>query len=444
VSQSRSEWARLSEYKSVTVNPSNSPVSGRIRVPGSKSLTNRALILAAAASGMSAIHGILKSDDSFWCIDSLQKLGVKVVVEGDTAFIHGTVGKWAERAELFIGSAGTTARFLPGILASAHGGAWTIRASQQLMQRPIRPLVDALQTLGAQIRYVEAEGHYPIQVIGAGIHGGSVSISGGLSSQFISGLLMCAPLAERPVHITVTDGIVQHAYVHLTLDLMRKFGVEVEASDDLDEFIIRPGAYQSRDIELEADASTAGYFLALAAITNGSVRIVNLGYETRQPDIRLVDIFERMGCSVQRHPSFVEVTGTSQLKGGFTVSMREMSDQTPTLAAIAPFADGPITITDVAHIRKHESDRIHAMSVALTQLGIRVEEREDGMTVYPGTPKPATLETYDDHRIAMALALIGAKSGGVTLLDPGCVSKTCPTYFDDIKKLGVQVDFEPK
>lgn len=441
--QARSPWSALNDVREVHVHPVSGPVSGEIVVPGSKSYTNRALVVAALARGTSELTGLLRSDDSYWCIDALGKLGARVDVAGDLARVHGVDGRWpTQEAQLYLGASGTNARFLPGALAASSGpGHWRVAGSRRLSERPIAPLVDALRALGGRIEYGEFPDRLPIDIEGGGLRGGTVAMSGRVSSQFISGVLMASPYAEQTVEVQVVDGIVQHQYVQITLDLMRQFGAQTASADDLQRIRIEPTGYTGRPLQLEADASTAGYFFALAALTGGRIRIRNLTRRTLQPDIGLLDLLVTMGCSVTDEGEGIEIAGPRQLSGGFTVSLKEMSDQTLTVAALAVFADGPITITDVAHIRAHESDRIHAICESLQRLGIRTEEREDGLTVYPGMPKPAVLASYDDHRVAMSLSLIGAVAGGVTVSDPGCVSKTCPTFFDELSKLGVHVEY---
>lgn len=436
-----SPWAALQGVPAARVMPVGGPVSGTVTVPGSKSVTNRALILAAAAAGESRLSGVLRSDDSYWCLDALERLGLTVAVDGTDVAIGGQAGRFPHRqGELFIGSAGTIARFLPGVLAAAPDGMWRVSASDQLSARPVAPLFDALATLGARIETRVRAGAYPADIAGGGLNGGSVTLSGALSSQFISGVLMAAPLAAGPVTLTVPDEIVQADYVRITLDTMAAFGAEIGVEDGFHRFTTAPTGYRGRPYTVEADASTSTYFMALAAVTGGTVTIDNIGTETRQPDIRFADILERMGAVVARRPGAITVTGPPRLKGGFTVSLRPLSDATLTLAAIAPFADGPITVTEVAHIRMHESDRIAVAVAGLTRMGIRAEERPDGLTVHPGTPRFAELETHDDHRVAMAFALTGLAGAGVCLSEPGCVSKTCPVFFDLLAGLGVPVD----
>lgn len=436
--KARSPWTPLKGVNKISVSPSKGRINGTVTIPGSKSLTNRALIISSLASGKSKVQGILKSDDSFWCLDSLKKLGVNVKIQGDTAFIEGNGGKW-ESGDLYIGAAGTIARFLPGALAVSGTGIWELEASKSMSKRPISPLVDALKELGAEITYLSDQGYYPLLVKGKQLNGGEVELSGRISSQFISGLLIASPYLNDPIKINIKDHIVQHSYVLLTLELMKKFGAKVKYDSSLKEIVVYPSKYTPQDINLEADVSTACYFLALAAVTNGKVQIDNLTYETKQPDIKMVDILERMGCKVTRGSSFIEIEGVSQLKGGFEISMREMSDQVLTLAAIAPFADEPITIKDVEHIRHHESNRISVLVDSLSRLGIIVEEFKDGLKVYPGNPKATLLDTHDDHRVAMALSLIGSRVEGIQINDPGCVSKTYPQYFELLEKLGLNI-----
>lgn len=441
--KARSPWSNLNQVQSVSLSPPEvQSINGEISIPGSKSLTNRALILAALANGTSTLSGILKSDDSYWCIDVLNSLGIKTELEGDTITVHGNNAVWPnENADLYIGAAGTIARFLPGALAVAKNGNWVIEASNSMSERPVKPLIDVLTAMGAKIDYLDKDGYFPLRIIANELTGGSVSISGKISSQFISGVLLASPYAKKAVTVTIPDHIVQPDYVEITLNLMEKFGVQAQFTEDLREIVIPQSEYKSCDLDLEADASTASYFLALAAITNGRIKITNLSPENSQPDINMINVYEKMGCTVTRGEGFIELVGTPTLKGGFEISMLDMSDQTLTLAAIAPFATGPITIRDVEHIRYHESDRISAICTELQKLGIKVEEYKDGLTVYPGTPHAATLDSYDDHRVAMSLALIGAKVPGVFINDPGCVSKTCPTFFDLLQQLGVNVEY---
>jgi 3-phosphoshikimate 1-carboxyvinyltransferase len=442
--EARSPWSELHESAEAELGPppaSSEPAT--VYAPGSKSVSNRALLMAAMANGRSAIGNVLRSDDTYWCIDALRRLGVSIDAAEDEVRIEGTGGAWPNRdGVLYLGASGTLARFLPGLLAASASGGWRLEGSRSLGARPLGPLVDALRDAGGDVRYAERDGRLPLRVEAAGLRGGTVGMSGDVSSQFISGLLMAAPYAASPVGLAVSGGIVQQAYVRMTVELMRRFGAQVEHDDGLTRFGVAPGRYEGRRLSIEADASTACYFMAFAALTGRRVRIANLRADTLQPDIAFADILERMGCRVRKGEDGVEVSGTGRLRGGFAVSLKEISDQTMTLAALAPFADAPIAITDVGHIRGHECDRIEAICDSLRKLGVAVEERADGLTVHPGEPSPCVLDTHDDHRMAMSLALIAAKVPGIRLLDPGCVSKTCPPFFDHMRRLGMQVAFK--
>ncbi|KPV45735.1 hypothetical protein AN477_01000 [Alicyclobacillus ferrooxydans] len=486
--------------KAVRLHPSAYPLQGDVEISGSKSLTNRALILAAlsdptvlastdttpfenanpdvadrsvadssvadssvadssvadrsvadrsvadrsvADSGrVSVVHGVLHCDDSHWCIGALESLGIQIGVNGTTVTVGGCGGRWAnQEAAVFTGSSGTLSRFLPPALA-AGTGTYTLRASEQMSKRPVGPLVDALRALGTDIQYLGSDGYYPFVLNARGFHGSEVQVPGNVSSQYLSGLLMAAPLAQSPLTIRIENDLVQPAYIDLTLSLMREFGVEVDrvADERGIGFRVSPQRYRPETVTLEADASTAGYFFALAALTRGRIRVVNLDARTTQPDIALLDVLERMGARVVRGAGWTEVHGPQQLRGGFSVSLHEFSDQALTVGALAVFADGPVTVTDVGHIRKHESDRIAALHACLERLGVQMTEMEDGFTVTPGLVSPARLATFDDHRVAMSMALIGAVIPGIELEDPGCVSKTCPDFFSRIQNIGVGVE----
>ncbi len=433
-------WSALKGVKSVRLDAAGVPVVADIAVSGSKSVSNRALIVAAMAEGQTALWGLLRSDDTWWCSDALRRLGAGVEFEGTSAAIKGIGRKRPVSSDLHVGSAGTIARFLPPMLAAGDGGEWKVTASKQMSRRPVGPLFDALRTGGARIESLENANCFPAIIHGNSFRGGTISMSGSVSSQFISGVLLGSALAKEGVDLRVEGGIVQSEYVAITLDIMAHFGAEVTAQTDFTRFEVAPTGYKAKDLVVEADASTATYFAALAAVTGGRVTLTNLGKYTRQPDYGFLDILERMGCTIARGNSATRIEMDKKLKGGFSVDMRPLSDATLTLAAIAPFADGPITMTGVAHIRHHESDRIAAMCASLARLGIKVEEHEDGLTVYPGMPEFGVMETYEDHRMAMALAVLGIAGQGIELLEPGCVSKTCPSFFEQLASIGIGVE----
>ena len=443
--QSRSQWSMLEGIEAIKLLPAARPISGTLTIPGSKSLTNRAIIIAAAAQGTSSLHGILRSDDSYWCIEALKKLGVHIEDDGHNINITGRQHWQAPLEPLFIGSAGTTGRFLTSLIALSTDVAIQITASAQLSQRPMQALFDALITLGANIRYDGEPGCFPVTISPKSKHGASmVKLSGSKSSQFISGLLIAAPALGRPLDIIVTDGIVQSDYVRVTLDVMKKFGVTVNASPSLDCFSVAAAHYRAANFTIEADASTATYFLALAAVTGGSITITNLRLDSLQPDIKFIDVLKQMGCIVNVTAQGMTLNGPAQLRGGFNMNMRAFSDAALTLAAIAPFADAPIEISGVEHIRLHESDRLKVMAQSLLELRIAVEEKADGLVITPGKPAMRRLATHDDHRVAMSLAVLGVAGSGIELTDPGCVSKTCPNFFAELAKLGVEMEDREK
>ncbi|MFF2887255.1 3-phosphoshikimate 1-carboxyvinyltransferase [Paenibacillus sp. NPDC057967] len=434
--EARTPWSSHQGFKQVSISPPQQKIAGTIRVSGSKSLTNRALILAAMAEGTSRISGILRSDDVYWCIENLRSLGISITVEGETAIVDGCGGNWpVKEGELYVGAAGTVARFLPGALAAGHGS-WTFKGSKRMEERPIAPLLTALMNQGAYISYLNQEHAYPFVLEASGLKGGTVEIAGDQSSQFVSGLLLAAPYARQPITLKLQGSTVQKEYVNMTIELMRAFGIEVEEGGG--SYTIPIGNYAARSIELEPDISTSCYFWAVAALTGGHIRTEGIdAARTRQPDIEMLGVLEQMGCTVSRGEGYVEVEGAAQLRGGFEISMERWSDQTLTMAVLALYADAPITLKDAAHIRHHECDRISAICTELRRLQVNVEEHHDGLTVYPGAPVPAVLDSYDDHRMAMALSLIGLRVDGITILDPGCVSKTCPDYFERLRGLGV-------
>jgi len=434
VTTARSEWASLSGVSAAIVRPIGRRISGAVALPGSKSFTNRALIIAACARGTSTLTGVLRSDDSYWCMDALRKLGVAIAEDGETIRVTGP-GAWSETdAPLYIGSAGTTGRFLTSVIALSAQSPVTITASEQLSRRPMRALFEALTTLGAQIRYEGEPGCFPVRIFPGGPGEWEVSVSGSQSSQFISGLLMAAPLMRHPVEIRITDHIVQADYVRITLEVLRAFGVRIESSPAFDRFYVNPQPFEPANYAVEADASTATYFHAMAAAL-GEITVTNLNLKTTQPDIAFLEVLEKMGCLI----GGATVSGPTKLRGGFSIDMRAFSDSTLTLAALAPFADAPIEITGVEHIRHHESDRVGVIARTLSDLGVPVEERRDGLRISPAVPRFGRVETHDDHRVAMSMAVLGLAGSGVELTDPGCVSKTCPNFFELIETLGAQV-----
>lgn len=421
--------------ESVEIQPLEAPPDAEIRVPGSKSVTNRALLVAALADGASSLHNPLFSDDSYWLMQALAKLGfevhadeaeAKVEIEGLRGIIP------LAEVEIFVGNAGTVARFLPPFLALGRGP-YRVDGSPRMRERPVADLVEAMRRLGAAVRYGEGEGRFPMVVRGGGIRGGEARVRGGQSSQFLSGLLMSAPYADEPVELEVEGELVSRPYVGITTGVMREFGVKAEEDSD-GTFRVSPSHYEAREYTVEPDASGASYFVAAAAVSGGRVRVVGLGSGSSQGDARFAEVLEEMGCEAEYGEDHIEVRGPERLRG-VDVDMNDISDTMMTLAAIAPFADGPTRITGVGHTRHQETDRISAVARELERLGVGVKEGPDGIEITPGQVRPATVRTYDDHRMAMAFALVGLMVPGVRIDNPACVTKTLPRYFDLLESL---------
>ncbi|MBM9507004.1 3-phosphoshikimate 1-carboxyvinyltransferase [Streptomyces sp. KK5PA1] len=393
-------------------------------VPGSKSVTARALFLAAAADGATVLRRPLVSDDTEGFAEALTALGYGVEREPEAWTVHGRPqGPAHPQADVYCRDAATTARFLPA-LAAAGTGTYRFDASAQMRRRPVGPLGDALRALGVDLTYEDADGHLPLTVRAGGIKGGTVDLDASLSSQFLTALLLAGPLMAEGLRIRVT-GIVSVPYVEITLAMMRRFGVEVIR--EADGFTVPPGGYTATDYPIEPDASTASYFFAAAALTGRTATVPGLGADALQGDLAFVDVLRRMGAEVQVGADATTVTGTGRLSG-LTVNMRDISDTMPTLAAIAPFADGPVRIEDVYNTRVKECDRLEACAQNLRRQGIDVATGRDWIEIRPGTPVPAEIACHGDHRIAMSFSVAALRTPGTTLDDPGCVKKTFPGF----------------
>jgi 3-phosphoshikimate 1-carboxyvinyltransferase len=415
------------------VTPLERPPDATIRVPGSKSLTNRALIIAALAEGYSRILNPLFSDDSFWLMNALVRLGIDVSADGQRGEVHvcGQGGEIsASGVDLFVGNAGTVARFLPPVLALGRG-TYTVDGVPRMRERPVADLVDAMRQLGAAVEYAGEDGRFPLTINGGGIRGGGALVSASKSSQFISGLLMAAPYAEAPVTLH-PEGRKEWPYVGITVALMRAFGVEVVEANG--RFTVAPAMYSSREYEVEPDASGASYFMAAAALTGGRVRIPGLGSSSPQGDLRFAGVLRDMGCRVDITPDFIEVQGPDRLQG-VEVDMNAFSDTMITLSAIAPFATTPTTIKNVAHARLQETDRLSAVATELNRLGINTQTTPSSIRIIPDKVQSGVVRTHGDHRMAMAFAVTGLVASGIRIGDPGCVTKTFPGYFGALESL---------
>jgi 3-phosphoshikimate 1-carboxyvinyltransferase len=331
-------------------------------------------------------------------------------------------------------SSGTTARFIAP-MAVAGGASVMLDGSPQLRARPMGELFDALSSLGVDVRPLGTVGHLPatLESGGAGIRGGTLSVRGDASSQFLSGLLLAGPILVGGLRVDVVGPLVSEPYAEMTVEVMRTFGARLRV-DDGRGFEVTSRGYQPIELDVEPDASAASYFFALAAILGGRVVVEGLGSRSLQGDLRFVDVLEEMGARVRRGPHATEVEGTGTLRG-VTVDMADISDTAQTLAVVAPFADGPTTVTGIGFIREKETDRIRAVVEQLRSLGIDAAELSDGFTVRPGQPRPGMVRTYDDHRMAMSFAVLGLCSGGIVIENPRCVDKTFPRFWDVVAEL---------
>jgi 3-phosphoshikimate 1-carboxyvinyltransferase len=418
-----------------TVRPVSRPVEGVVEVPGSKSITNRALVLAALSDGPVTLTGALFSDDTARMRECLTALGFVVEAEekARTVRVEGRGGAIpVSRAELFVGNSGTTARFLAPLVALGRGE-FTLDGVPRMRERPIGDLADALRSLGVSVDC--PSGCPPLTIRADGLPGGSTVIRADASSQFLSGLLLAAPCATSPIAISVEGPFLSRPYVEMTCQMVRRFGGQIDVSEAGRTYRVQPSLLSgSGSYAIEPDASSASYFFAAAAITGGRVRVEGLSRDSLQGDVGFVSLLEEMGCAVTWGDHFIEVQG-GPLRG-ITADMGNISDTVMTLAAVALFADGPTRIENVALIRHKETDRLAATACELARLGVTVEEREDGLTIWPAErPRPATIQTYDDHRMAMAFALVGLRHHNIAIADPGCVAKTFPDFFTRLEAL---------
>jgi len=438
---------------SLRIHPLSSPLNATVRVPGSKSLTNRALLIAALANGTTRLTNALFSDDSHHFANALETLGFDIQLDevNHEMTVTGLGGNIpAKRAELFIGNAGTAARFLSAFLTLGNGK-YILDGEPRMRERPIGDLVEALEQLGCDIHSMD-DGRQttdhrpssivhrqicpPIKIIANGLAGGKTKIAGDISSQFLSALLMVAPYAKTPIVIELTTELNSKPYVDMTIAIMKDFGAQVKL-DGYRSFTVPLSNYQFpiTNYAIESDASAASYFFAAPAICGGTVRVENISRKSVQGDIGFLDVLKQMGCVVEEADNSITVHRPSSIVG-IDVDMRDIPDTAQTLAAIAPFADSLTRIRGIASARVKETDRVHATCMELARLGVRVEEHEDGMTIYPVEKmRPAVIQTYNDHRMAMAFSLIGLRFDGVTIENPACVSKTFPNFFDVLEVL---------
>lgn len=428
----------MSQYKVKTI---NHPLNCEVEVPGSKSITNRALLMAALSNETCRLDGVLFSDDSRHFISSLISLGYDICVNEEEKYVIITgCGNNipVSEGEINVGSAGTAARFLTAMLALSKGE-YVINASEQMKKRPMLPLFEALTSLGAEFTFIEKNGHLPVRVKGAAATTGriknEVSIDISKSTQFLSALMMTAPMIEGGLKINISSKKTEGSYIRITMKMMEQFGCHVFHEGGVYR-IDAAQKYNIKEYRIEPDISAACYFYAAAALTGGKVKVKNVHQDSMQGDMRFLDVLKKLGCSVREEEDGIIVTGPVDGKyNGINVDMNDFSDQTMTLSALAPFAATPTYIENIGHIRLQESDRINAIVTELRKLGVKVDEESDAIRIYPGDIKPGVVKTYDDHRMAMSFALIGLKMEGIVIDDYECCAKTFENYFEVLDEL---------
>ena len=426
--------ADFSYPRQITLSPPLAPVHASVWLPGSKSITNRALLLAALADGTSKLVAPLHSEDTWYMASALRALGIGIEETPEKKFIvTGRGGKFdAPHKTLMIGNSGTTVRFLTAAACFAPTGSdVTLDGIARMRERPIRDLVGALLTLGVDAECLNGHGCPPVRVRGGGLPGGKCRLRGDVSSQFLTALLQAAPYAATDVEIEIVGDLISKPYIDITQAVMASFGVSL-VNDNYQTLRVPAGQrYIGREYAIEADASNASYFLAAAAVTGGTVTLENLGTDSIQGDIRFLDVLEQMGCIVSRGAS-ITLSGPNQLRA-IAADMEAIPDMAQTLAVVAAFADGPSRITNIGSLRVKETDRVQAIAKELPKLGVRVDEGPSDWIITPpanGTYQPGEIDTYDDHRMAMAFAVAGLRVPNVRINNPGCVAKTFPDFWE--------------
>lgn len=409
-------------------------VDAVIEVPGSKSITQRALVVAALARGESVLSGPLTSEDTRYTAKALKKMGVKIRDSSAKRWkITGCSGRiMPPRRKIFLGNNGTATRFLTSVAALGNG-VFTITGEPRMEERPIGPLITALSGWGVAIRSIKGTGCPPLEIRAEGLRGGGTILPEGKSSQYLSSLLLVAPYAAHKANLSVVGEVLSKPYVHMTMAVMKSFGIKVKAGAELNYFEIPRGYYKARDYKIEGDASSASYFWAAAAVTGGRVTVANVPKKSLQGDAVLVDILAGMGCRVKKSDKGITLEGPAELRG-IEVDMGDCPDVVPTLAVVAARASGRTVITNIAHLRIKECDRLHVMAKELAKLGVRTEERDDALIIEGqgagAKLHGATIETHDDHRIAMSFAVAGLYVPGVVISEEGCVAKSFPDFWE--------------
>lgn len=428
----------MNDPAALAISRVGSPFHARLHVPGSKSETNRALLVAGLASGTTRLNNVLFSDDTEHMINALNSMGIDIRVNDDQVIVEGKSGvlRHPEKA-LFLGNSGTCMRFLASVVALGEGE-FVLDGNDRMRQRPLQDLIDGLSQLDVDITAINGNGCPPVRVRGGGLAGGTVRMRGSASSQYVSSILMAAPLARGPVTITIDGPLVSRPYVTMTTRVMERFGARVSWQGD-DAITVQPGAYMATpEYTIESDYSSASYFMAAAALTGSTIELTSLPEESMQGDAAFLEVLRAMGARARNQGDTVIVEGTGRLDA-VTVDMFNCSDLLPTVAVMAAFARGTTCISNVENARIKETDRITAVATELKRMGVNVTEHRDGLTIEglpdPGQVKEASIDTYDDHRMAMAFSIAGLVTGRIRIKDPGCVKKTYPGFFDELSRL---------
>ncbi|MEM2918632.1 MAG: 3-phosphoshikimate 1-carboxyvinyltransferase [Candidatus Altiarchaeota archaeon] len=406
-----------------------------VKAPASKSLTNRALIIASLAKGTSTLRNVSFCEDTFHMINSLRVFGIRISKKKNKLLVNGTGGKLVAygKKELFVGNSGTAMRFLTTFAGLSKGGEITIRGNERMNKRPIQDLIDALKQSGVAIHSKNNNGCPPVVIKSSKFFGGNIKLNGTTSSQYLSSLLMCAPFAKEGAKIEIIGELTSKPYVDMTIDLMKRFGVMVKRKD-YKKFNITKQKYKARDILLEGDATNASYFFALAAITKGTIRVNEINPKTIQGDIKFLDILKQMGCKIKKGKDWVEIQGRTLR--GITTDMNSMPDVVPTLAIVALFAKGRTKIKNVKNLRIKETDRLRALTNELEKIGAKVKELEDGLLISPVKKlKECKIETYNDHRIAMSFGILSLVEPRIKIKNPNCVKKSFPEFWKILRRI---------
>ena len=408
-------------------------ITATVECPASKSYTNRALLVAALAKGISTLRNPLFSDDTKYMHLALEQFGVSVRKKDCTFVVSGTGGDLkCPRKEISIGLAGTTMRFLT-TFAALSPGTTQLTGGKRMLERPITDLLKALNQIGVTTRSLKNNGCPPLEIIGGGILGGEINLAGNNSSQYLTSILLSAPYFKNETTINIIGELTSKPYADITLDIMKTFGVDVECTDHSRFYIPADQTYQAMNYAIEADWSSASYFLAAAAITQGEVTLIGLNSKSVQGDAGFLNVLEKMGCTIERSSKKICIKG-NPLRG-IDINMNSMPDVVQTLAVTALFAEGKTCISGIGNLRIKETDRIGALEQELSRLGAHVESGEDFLKIRPGTYLPTELETYDDHRMAMSLALVGLKVPGIRIKNPNCVEKSFPDFFEQLEEI---------